>query len=95
MVNAIAKDKFMLTIQQVDKYFNAAQVILFLGIVGIFVGYLINSPILMNISFGLELLVGLLFLVPLLTSIVKSNIELVVAISQGIKNFENDLKNKG
>ena len=67
----------MLTFEQVDKYFNTAQLILFLGIVGIFLGYLVDSPILMNVSLGIELLVALVFLVPLLTSIVYSNIELI------------------
>ena len=75
----------MLTLKQVDEYFECAQVILFFGIVGIFLGHIFNSDLLMNGSLGVELFVGLLFLIPLLTAIVKSQIELIKVTFQAAK----------
>jgi len=71
----------MLTLQQIDRFFNLAQVILFLGIIGIFFGYYINSPLLMNISLGIELFVGFLFLVPLMTGVLQAQIQVAIILA--------------
>jgi hypothetical protein len=79
----------MLSLQQVDKYFNLAQIILFLGIIGIFLGNIFNSSFLMNISLGVELIVGLLFLVPLLTAQIQTQIKLARTLIQQCKDDVN------
>ena len=84
----------MLSLKQIDDFFDCAQIVLFFGIVGIFLGYIFHSDLMMNISFGVELFVGLLFIVPLLTAIVKSQIELIKAVCQATQQEikEKELK---
>ena len=71
-----------MTLEQIDRFFHTAEVILFLGIVGIFLGYYIHSDLVMNISLGIELFVGLTFLVPIVTAQVQTQLHIVWSLVQ-------------
>jgi hypothetical protein len=72
----------MMNESQIEKYLPLAELLLILGIIGIFAGSLFNITLLMNVSLGLDLTVGLMFL----TSI---NLPKMKAMLENLKTIEN------
>jgi len=72
----------MMNESQIEKYLPLAELLLILGIIGIFAGSIFNIELLMDISLGLDLVVGIMFL----TSI---NLPKIKAMLENMKNIEN------
>lgn len=75
----------MLTPNQVNTHFNLAQVILGLTVVLLFVGLYLNSNLIIDLALGINIFVGLLFLVSINASNIKFQFELMQTIMKQSK----------